>query len=359
MLGALDEGLLGRLVAPYGAYLARRGVEFGPGAPADRARLAEALGPGDPDLPLALQHALAALVDLASPEGEAELRALAAERGVELAAAPGRSADAAALCYLEHRALFGDAHTRLGSLTMGLLVDYGAPPGRVPRPLSPAGRVALRHGGVGRDAAGADGAPCASIADAAEELVAVFERPAPPGAPPRRGPPVVAVFDKARRVLSLSTPDPDEQQRLRALFGRVLFGDEAAFAPCRGLSGAPFRELGEASLRPGGVEGLAAVRLRKLVVQTFEASHLVLGAEADDLAGALGPDGRLGPLLRLGEVVHWALEVVPVGRAPFLVELDPPNRWRLRDRRDAPLVRRFLALRGFLRAGGEPGRAAP
>ncbi|HEU4536471.1 MAG TPA: hypothetical protein VFS00_20240, partial [Polyangiaceae bacterium] len=66
LLEALDEGLLRRLVAPHDAYLARKGVAPGPGASTDRARLAEALRPGEPDLPLALQHALANLVDLAS-----------------------------------------------------------------------------------------------------------------------------------------------------------------------------------------------------------------------------------------------------------------------------------------------------
>ncbi|HEU4532824.1 MAG TPA: hypothetical protein VFS00_01855, partial [Polyangiaceae bacterium] len=275
------------------------------------------------------------------------------ERGLELAAPPGRSADAAALAYLDHRALFRDAHARLGSLAMGLLVDYCAPPGRVPQPLSPAGRAALRHGGVGvgGEGTGAEGAPAGSIADLAEEIVAVFERPAPPGPSGHRGPPLVAVFEKARRVLSVNTPDPGEQERLRALFGRVLFGDEAAFAPCRGLSGAPFGERGDAALRTCGVEGLATVRLRKLVVQTSEASHLALGAEADDLADALGPEGRLREMLRLGDVVHWALEFFPVGRPPFLVEVYPPNQWRLGDRRDAPLVRSFFALRGFLTAG--------
>jgi hypothetical protein len=40
----------------------------------------------------------------------------------------------------------------------------------------------------------------------------------------------------------------------------------------------------------------------------------------------------------------------PLGHA-VLVEVDPPNRWRLADRRDAPLVRRFLARQGFLAAG--------
>jgi hypothetical protein len=112
----------------------------------------------------------------------------------------------------------------------------------------------------------------------------------------------------------------------------------------------PFVERGAASLQASGVEGLAAVRLRTLAVQTFEASHLALRAEADDLADAIGPQGRLRDLLRRGEVVHWALEFFPVGRAPFVVEIDPPNQWRLPDRRDAPLVRRFLVRHGFLKS---------
>ncbi|HEU4406813.1 MAG TPA: hypothetical protein VFS43_16215 [Polyangiaceae bacterium] len=348
VLEGLDEGLLGRLLAPYGAFLARRGAD--PTSPGWRARLAAALRRDDPDLPAALRHLLDDLVALATPEGEAELRALAAEAGVALGAPPGRAADAAAEAYLDRRALFRAAYARLSSLTMGRFVDYCAGPDRAARPLSPAGRAALRHGGPGDGGAG-EGAPAVSVADGAEELVVVFEPARPAGAPGQRGEPVVAVFAKAGRTLSLNPPDPGAQERLRALFGRVLFGDEAAFAPCRCLTSAPFGDRGPGALGAAGIDGLGAVRLRKLVVRTPEASHLTLSAEADDLAGALGPEGRVGAMLRLGEVAHWTLEFFPVGRPPFLVELDPPNRWRLADRRDAPLVRRFLARRGFLAAG--------
>ncbi|HEU4409121.1 MAG TPA: hypothetical protein VFS43_27940 [Polyangiaceae bacterium] len=345
LLEGLDAGLLGRLLAPYGAFLARRAAAAGPGSPA---RLAAALRPDDPELPVALRHVLGALVKLATPEGEAELRALATEAGVTLASRPGRAADAAAEAYLERRPLFRAAYARLASLSMGRFVDYSAVPGRAPRPLSLAGRAALRRGAADLDREGAVGAPVATVADLTEELVVVVDRPAAAGAPWHRGRPLVAVFAKAERTLSVNTPDPEEQERLRALFGRVLYRDEGAFAPRPRFSGAPFVERGAASLQASGVEGLAAVRLRTLAVQTFEASHLALRAEADDLADAIGPRGRLRELLHLGEVVHWSFEFFPVGRPPFVVEIDPPNQWRLPDRRDAALVRRFLARQGFL-----------
>jgi hypothetical protein len=350
LLEGLDERLLERLLAPYGAFLAQKGAALGPASPLWRSQLAAALRPDDPELPAALHHALDALAPLATPEGEAELRSLAAEAGAPLRAPPGRAADAAAEAYLDRRALFRAAYARVSSLAMGRFVDYCAGPSRAPRPLSPAGRAALRHGGPGDEGAG-EGETAVSVADGAGELVVVFEAARSAGAPDWRAEPVVAVFAKAGRTLSLNTPDPGAQERLRALFGRVLFGDEGAFAPCRCLSGAPFGERGPGALGASGIDGLGAVRLRKLVVRTLEASHLTLSAEADDLAGALGPEGRVGAMLRLGAVAHWTLEFFPVGRPPFLVEVDPPNRWRLANRRDAPLVRRFLARQGFLATG--------
>ncbi|MCU0686639.1 MAG: hypothetical protein MUF34_31065 [Polyangiaceae bacterium] len=349
LLEGLDERLLERLLAPYGAFLARKDVAPGPASPAWRAQLAAVLRPDDPELPAALHHALDALATLATPEGEAELRALAAGAGAPLRAPPGRAADSAAEAYLDRRDLFRAAYARVSSLAMGRFVDYCAGPGRTLRSLSPANQTALRHGGPGNQGAG-EGEPTVSVADGADELVVVFEPARLAGALERRAEPAVAVFAKADRTLSLNTPDPGEQERLRALFGRVLFGDEGAFAPCRCLTSAPFGERGPDALGTSGVEGLGAVRLRKLIVRTPEASHLTLSAEADDLAGALGPEGRVGAMLRLGAVAHWTLEFFPVGRSPFLVEVDPPNRWRLADRRDAPLVRRFLARQGFLAA---------
>ncbi len=349
-LEGLDEGLVGRLLALYPSYGKRLGAEPGAEARDRRTELFEALRVGAPDLPVALQDALSDLADLATPAGEHELRALAATRGVSLPGAPGAAADAAATAYLDHRALFEDAHVRFSSLAMGLLVDYGAAPDRALRPLSPAGRAALAQAGVGPDLEAPIEAAAASIADLPEELLAVVERPARGAALGGRATPLVAVFAKAARTLSVNTPDPEEQERLRALFSQVLYGDDDALAPSPPFSGVPFVERGAASLQASGVEGLAAVRLRTLAVQTFEASHLALRAEADDLADAIGPQGRLRDLLRRGEVVHWAFEFFPVGRSPFVVEIDPPNQWRLSDRRDAPLVRRFLVRHGFLKS---------
>ncbi len=346
----LDEGLLRRLLAPFGPSLARLDFGQGVGSPPSSARIAEALRVGAPELPVDLQDVLSLVADLATAAGEDELRARAAERGIVLSTAPGRAADTAAAAYLDHQALFLDAHTHLASLAMGLLVDFGVASERAPRPLSPSGRAALRRGVADLERAEETVAPTAVVADLIEELVALVERPSVATAPQPRVAPLVAVFAKATRVLSVNTPDPEEQERLRALFGRVLYRDEGAFAPRPCFSGAPFVERGPASLQAAGVEGLAAVRLRTLAVQTFEANHLALRAEADDLADALGPRGRVRDLLHLGEVVHWAFEFFPVGRSPFVVEIDPPNRWRLPDRRDAPLVRRFLARQGFLAA---------
>lgn len=345
-LEGLDEGLLRRLLAPFGPSLARLDFGQGVGSPPSPTRIAEALHVGAPELPVDLQDVLSLVADLATAAGEDELRARAAERGIVLSTATGRAADTAAAAYLDHRALFLDAHTHLASLAMGLLVDYGVASDRAPRPLSTSGRAALRRGVADLERA----EETAVVADLIEELVALVERPSVATAPQARAAPLVAVFAKATRVLSVNTTDPEEQEHLRALFGRVLYRDEGAFAPRPCFSGAPFVERGPASLQAAGVEGLAAVRLRTLAVQTFEANHLALRAEADDLADSLGPRGRVRDLLRLGDVVHWAFEFFPVGRSPFVVEIDPPNRWRLSDRRDAPLVRRFLARQGFLAA---------
>jgi hypothetical protein len=349
LLEGLDEALLRRLLAPYAAFLSRKGAEPDNDAGAWLVALSSVLRPDDPDMPVALQHALWAIAALASPEGEGELRAIAAERNVGLSAPAGRAAAVAAEAYLDHRALLRDARARLCSRRMGLVVAYEAAPDVAPRPLSPAGRAALRRGGD--RATDAPDATTVSIADLPHEIVAVYERPGPAGIEGHPETAVVTVFDKARRVLLINAPDPEEQDRLRALFGRVFYGREAAFRPARCLTGAPFRELGEASMRPSGVEGLAAVHVRKLVVHTARVGHLAFSVEGDDLAGALGEGGPLRELLRLGEVVHCALEFFLVGRSPFRVELYPPNRWRLDDRRDTPLVRSFLALRGFLVGG--------
>jgi hypothetical protein len=299
-------------------------------------------------MPAALQFALSAIGDFATPEGESELRALALERGVDVVAAPGSAADAAARAYLDEGILFRDAYARLCSRTMGLFVAFVAPPERPPRPLTPAARALLRRGLAAPD--GAAEVRAASIADLAEELVMVLDRPrsAEPQEPP--GTPLVAAFDKGQRVLSTNAATPADQERVCALFGRALYGDERAFAPARCLSGAPLKEAGEASLRPTGVEGLAAVRLRKVVVRTADVTRLALSAEGDDLAGALSAGEPVDEMLRLGEVTHWALEFFLAGRAPFVVEVYPPNAWRLPDRRDASVVRSFLALRGFLTA---------
>jgi hypothetical protein len=349
LLEGLDEGLLRRLLAPYVELLAQKGAPPADDMRAWRDALEGALRPDAPDKPAPLQHALWAIAALASPEGEAELRVLAAERGVSLSTAVGRPAAVAAEAYLDHRALWRDARARLGSRRMGLSVIYGAPPDRAPRRLSPAGHAALRRGGVSGE--GTLDATIVAITDLPHELVALYERPVPLWT---EGPPdaaLVVVFDKVERVLSIDAADPEEQERLRSLFGRVLYGDEAAFRPAQCLTGAPFRELGESSLHAAGVEGLATVHLRKLVVRTADAGHLAFSAEADDLAGALGADGPLRDMLRLGEVAHWALAFFVAGRAPFRAEFYLPNRWRLDDRRDVPLVRSFLALRGFLKAG--------
>ena len=351
LLEGLDEALLRRLLAPYAAFLSRKGAAPDDDVRAWLAALSATPRPDDPAMPVALQHALWFVSALASPEGEGELRALAAERNVRLAAAAGRAAAAAAEAYLDHRALVREARARLCSRTMGFAVAYEAPPSSPLRPLSPAGRAALRRGGA-RDAAAAD-ATVVSIADTPHDLIVAYERPGAAGVEGHLGTAVVvALFERARRVLSVNAADPEERERLRALFGRVLYGSEAAFRPARRLTGAPFRELGEASLRPAGVEGLAAVRLRSLVVRTAQVGHPVRRAEGPDLAGALSTDEDLRGMLCRGDVVHWALEFFFVGRPPFRVELYPPNGWRLDDRRDAPLVRTFLALRGFLTAGG-------
>src|SRR5687767_13600252 len=105
LLEGLDEVLLERLLAPHRAFLARRGVAPGADAAAWRATLLQALRPEDPELPVALQHALTALGDLATAQGEGELRALAAERGLLLDAAPASTANVAAWAYLEQRSL--------------------------------------------------------------------------------------------------------------------------------------------------------------------------------------------------------------------------------------------------------------
>lgn len=113
MLAAFDAGLLARLLAPHRAFLEGRRLALGDDTPAWRARLAEVLTEGGAELPAALQYAFLAMGDLAGPEGEGALRALAAERGVDVATAPGRPADAALWAYLEQRPLFRDAHARL------------------------------------------------------------------------------------------------------------------------------------------------------------------------------------------------------------------------------------------------------
>lgn len=148
VLAAFDARLLARLLAPYLAFLEARRLALGDDTPAWRARLAEALTEGGAELPAALQYAFLAIGDLASPEGEGVLRALAAERGVEVAT-PGRAADAALWAYLEQRALFRDAHARLVAPAGGSLAAESALGGGRPRPLPPTSEAALRQAWAG------------------------------------------------------------------------------------------------------------------------------------------------------------------------------------------------------------------
>jgi hypothetical protein len=143
LLAGLDTGLLRRLLAPHRAFLEAHHLTLGDDTPAWRARLAGALNGDDPALPAALQFALSAVGDLASPEGEGRLRALATERGVTVPIASGRAADLAVWAYLDERALFREAHAHLclarrgssgplpsqpssGGLTDGVLVREAA-----------------------------------------------------------------------------------------------------------------------------------------------------------------------------------------------------------------------------------------
>jgi hypothetical protein len=135
VLAELDAGLLGRLLAPYPAFLEGRRLALGDDTPAWRARLVGVLNGGDRAMPVGLQHAFWAIGSLASPVGEAVLRALAAERGRTVPVAPGRTADVAAGAFLDERALFRDARARV----CASVVAEGAPSGESARHQGQAG----------------------------------------------------------------------------------------------------------------------------------------------------------------------------------------------------------------------------
>jgi hypothetical protein len=141
LLEGLDEGLLRRLLAPYAAFCAQKAAAPVGDVPAWRAALARALRLDDPDMPVALQHALWSIGVLATPEGEAELRALAAEKGARLSAPASKTAAVAVEAYLEHRALFRDARApRLAR---------NGPRGRLLGPPRPGSPTALAGGARG------------------------------------------------------------------------------------------------------------------------------------------------------------------------------------------------------------------
>jgi hypothetical protein len=228
VLAGLDARLLTRLLAPHRALLEGRRLALGDDTPAWRARLGEVLSEGGADLPATLQFAFSAIGDLATPEGERELRALAAQQGIDVAGALGHNADVALWAYLEQRALFRGAHGRVCTPRAGSFAVYTAPTGLVFRSLSSAGEAALRRGWAG-DGTGDSGEPLMTILDLAEELAVTFGRAAPTRASETKGRPVVVVLEKATGTLLVNAPDPERREGVRALFGRVLFGDEGAF----------------------------------------------------------------------------------------------------------------------------------
>ena len=228
LVAGLDPRLLARLLAPHRAFLEARRLALGDDTPAWRARLADVLNGNGPGLPAALQFALCAVGDLANPEGEGALRALAAERGRAVPVAPGRAADVAAWAFLDERALFRMTRARLRAPAAAPAVVYGAPLGVAPRSLSPAGEAALRRG-LADDRGELGGGRVVLVADLREELV-VLEFARPSTAPERARAPELAIVHKTTGALAAKTPDTEHRRRMRSLFGRVLFGDDWAFS---------------------------------------------------------------------------------------------------------------------------------
>ncbi|HEU4404490.1 MAG TPA: hypothetical protein VFS43_04275 [Polyangiaceae bacterium] len=146
LLAGLDASLLARLFAPHRAFLEVHGLAPSDDSPTWRARLGGALNEGDRTLPVALQHAFWAIGPLATPEGEAELRALAAERGRAVPVAPGRAADVAAWAFLDERALFRHARARVCAPATAPATVHGTPSGWGLRSLTPAGEPAPHPG---------------------------------------------------------------------------------------------------------------------------------------------------------------------------------------------------------------------
>lgn len=179
-------------------------------------------------MPVGLQHAFWAIEPLASPQGEAVLRALAAERGRAVPVASGQAADVAAWAFLDERALLRIARARLRAPAAAPAVVYDAPSRVAPRSLSPAGEAALRQGWAD-DLEDRGRGRVVLVADLLEELVVLaFARSST--APEGARAPELAIVHKATGALAAKTPDAEHGRRVRALFGRVLFGDDRAFS---------------------------------------------------------------------------------------------------------------------------------
>ncbi len=157
---------------------------------------------------------------------------------------------------------------------------------------------------------------------------------------------MVHVCDRTGR-LGVSVGSVAEERAIVGLFGEAFFGDVEHYQAVPIYSGQPILEQGVGALDPTGVEGIEAVKLKRLLLRADEAElHLFA-----DQVQALWHQEWFQLMLSRAEVaaLHLQATVCVGGRRSIRsVTVRPPNRIEL-DRRGPSerILRTFLERRGF------------